>query len=66
MKKLVIAITFIAFSIMTAGCEDPTGVCPHGVCKQKYDNPTAIEKEIPYELPYGFGTRVISVLKHVP
>ena len=26
----------------------------------------AIEKEIPYELPYGFGTRVISVLKHVP
>ena len=25
-----------------------------------------IEKEIPYELPYGFGTRVLSVLKHVP
>ncbi len=25
-----------------------------------------IEAEIPYELPYGFGTRVISVLKHVP
>lgn len=25
-----------------------------------------IEKEIPYELPYGFGKRVLSVLKHVP
>ena len=25
-----------------------------------------VEKEIPYELPYGFGTRVLSVLKHVP
>lgn len=25
-----------------------------------------IEKEIPYELPYGFGARVLSVLKHVP
>ncbi len=25
-----------------------------------------IEKEMPYELPYGFGTRVLSVLKHVP
>lgn len=25
-----------------------------------------IEKEMPYELPYGFGARVISVLKHVP
>ena len=25
-----------------------------------------IEKEIRYELPYGFGTRVLSVLKHVP
>ncbi len=25
-----------------------------------------IEREIPYELPYGFGTRVLSVLKHVP
>ena len=25
-----------------------------------------IEKEISYELPYGFGTRVISVLKHAP
>jgi len=24
-----------------------------------------IEKEIPYELPYGFGARVLSVLKHV-
>ena len=35
------------------------------------DNPQSlqgvtIEKEIPYELPYGFGTRVLSVLKHVP
>lgn len=26
----------------------------------------AIEKEASYELPYGFGTRVLSVLKHVP
>ena len=26
----------------------------------------AIEKEIPYELPYEFGKRVLSVLKHVP
>jgi len=25
-----------------------------------------IEKEIPYELPYEFGKRVLSVLKHVP
>ena len=25
-----------------------------------------IEKEIPYVLPYGFGKRVLSVLKHVP
>lgn len=25
-----------------------------------------VEQEIPYELPYGFGTRVLSVLKHVP
>jgi 16S rRNA (guanine527-N7)-methyltransferase len=25
-----------------------------------------IEQEIAYELPYGFGTRVLSVLKHVP
>lgn len=25
-----------------------------------------IDKEIPYELPYEFGTRVLSVLKHVP
>ncbi len=25
-----------------------------------------IEQEISYELPYGFGTRVLSVLKHVP
>jgi len=25
-----------------------------------------IEKETSYELPYGFGTRVLSVLKHVP
>jgi 16S rRNA (guanine527-N7)-methyltransferase len=26
----------------------------------------AVEKEIPYELPYEFGKRVLSVLKHVP
>ena len=25
-----------------------------------------IDREIPYELPYGFGMRVLSVLKHVP
>ena len=25
-----------------------------------------IDKEISYELPFGFGTRVLSVLKHVP
>jgi 16S rRNA (guanine527-N7)-methyltransferase len=25
-----------------------------------------IDQEIPYELPYEFGTRVLSVLKHVP
>ena len=25
-----------------------------------------IDREIPYELPYEFGTRVLSVLKHVP
>jgi len=25
-----------------------------------------VEKEIPYELPYEFGKRVLSVLKHVP
>jgi len=25
-----------------------------------------IDREIPYELPYDFGTRVLSVLKHVP
>jgi len=35
------------------------------------DNPEklqgmTIEKEIPYELPYEFGARVLSVLKHVP
>ena len=35
------------------------------------DNPEklrgmTIEKEIPYELPYEFGKRVLSVLKHVP
>ena len=35
------------------------------------DNPESlqgltIEKEIPYELPYEFGKRVLSVLKHVP
>ena len=35
------------------------------------DNPErlqgmTIEQEIPYELPYGFGNRVLSVLKHVP
>ena len=35
------------------------------------DNPEklqgmTIEKEIPYELPFGFGRRVLSVLKHVP
>ena len=35
------------------------------------DNPEnmhgmTIEKEIAYELPYAFGTRVLSVLKHVP
>jgi len=35
------------------------------------DNPDklqgmTIEKEIPYELPYEFGKRVLSVLKHVP
>ncbi len=35
------------------------------------DNPErlqgmTIQKEITYELPYGFGKRVLSVLKHVP
>ena len=35
------------------------------------DNPSnlqsmTIDKEISYELPFGFGTRVLSVLKHVP
>lgn len=35
------------------------------------DNPgslkgVTIEQEIPYELPYGYGARVLSVLKHVP
>jgi len=35
------------------------------------DNPEnfqgmTIDREIPYELPYEFGTRVLSVLKHVP
>jgi len=35
------------------------------------DNPEklqgmAIVREIPYELPFGFGKRVISVLKHIP
>jgi 16S rRNA (guanine527-N7)-methyltransferase len=35
------------------------------------DNPEklqgmTIEKEIPYELPFEFGKRVLSVLKHVP
>jgi 16S rRNA (guanine527-N7)-methyltransferase len=37
----------------------------------KIENPEmlkgmTIEKEIPYELPYEFGKRVLSVLKHVP
>ena len=47
MKKLVLGLVFLAFSLMTAGCEDATGVCPHGICKQKYKNPTAVEKAIP-------------------
>ncbi len=55
MKKLAIAIMFIAFSLMTTGCEDAMGVCPHGVCKQKYDNPTAVEKDIPNPDKAGGG-----------
>jgi len=40
-------------------------------CSTNIENPEglqgmAIEKEISYELPYEFGTRVLSVLKHVP
>ncbi len=36
MKNLVIGLLFVAFSLMTTGCEDATGPCPQGVCKPSY------------------------------
>ena len=35
MKKLVIILMLLAFSVVGVGCYG-TGPCPHGVCNEEY------------------------------
>lgn len=40
MKKLVIILMLLAFSVVGVGCYG-TGPCPHGVCNEEYSKKEA-------------------------